>query len=41
MEQTLSSSYIFYTVAQCKNISKAAAKLFISQPAVSISVKKL
>lgn len=41
MEQTLSSYYIFYTVAQCKNISKAAAKLFISQPAVSNSVKKL
>lgn len=41
MEQTLSSYYIFYTVAQCKNISKAAAKLFISQPAVSNSIKKL
>ncbi len=41
MEQTLSSYYIFYTVAQCQNISKAAAKLFISQPAVSNSIKKL
>ncbi len=32
---------IFYTAASCKNISKAAEKLFISQPAVSKSIKKL
>lgn len=41
MEQTLSSYYIFYTVTQCGSISKAAAKLYISQPAVSKSVQKL
>ncbi len=41
MEQALSSYFVFYTVAQCGSISKAAAKLFISQPAVSKSVKKL
>lgn len=33
--------YIFYTVAQCKNISAAAKKLYISQPAVSKSISKL
>lgn len=41
MEQHLSSYYIFYTVATCGNISKAAGKLFISQPAVSKSIQKL
>ncbi len=41
MDQTLSSYYIFYTAASCGNISKAAAKLFISQPAVSKAVQKL
>ncbi|MCI9123532.1 MAG: LysR family transcriptional regulator [Eubacterium sp.] len=41
MEQTLSSYSIFYTVADCQNISKAAAKLYISQPAVSKSIQKL
>ena len=41
MEQSLSSYYIFHTVAQCGNISKAAEKLFISQPAVSKSIQKL
>lgn len=41
MEQTLSSYYIFYVVADCGNISKAAAKLYISQPAVSKSIQKL
>lgn len=33
--------YIFYTVAQCGNISAAAKKLYISQPAVSKSISKL
>ncbi len=33
--------YIFYTVAQCGNISTAAKKLYISQPAVSKSISKL
>ncbi|MDE7311919.1 MAG: LysR family transcriptional regulator [Eubacterium sp.] len=41
MDQALSSYYIFHTTAQCGSISKAAAKLFISQPAVSKSIKKL
>lgn len=41
MEQNLSSYWIFYTVANTQNISKAAGKLYISQPAVSKSVQKL
>lgn len=32
---------VFFTVASCKNISKAAEILFISQPAISKSIKKL
>lgn len=32
---------IFHTVAVCRNISKAAEALFISQPAISKSIKKL
>ena len=32
---------IFLAVAECKSISKAAAQLYISQPAVSITIKKL
>jgi len=32
---------IFYTVATCGNITKAAEKLYISQPAVTMSIKKL
>lgn len=32
---------IFYTVCKCKNISKAAELLFVSQPAVSKSIKTL
>ena len=38
---SLNLYYIFYTVAQCGNISAAAKKLFISQPAVSKSISKL
>lgn len=41
MEQNLSSYWIFYTVANTQNISKAARKLYISQPAVSKSIQKL
>ena len=33
--------YIFYIVAECGNISTAAKKLYISQPAVSKSISKL
>ncbi len=33
--------HIFYIVAQCGNISAAAKKLYISQPAVSKSISKL
>lgn len=32
---------IFYTVAKCKSITKAAEELFISQPAVSRAIKNL
>ena len=32
---------IFLSVAENKSISKAAASLYISQPAVSITIKKL
>lgn len=32
---------IFLSVAECQSISKAAAQLYISQPAVSITIKKL
>ena len=41
LEQNLSSYWIFYTVANIRNISKAAEKLYISQPAVSKSIQKL
>ena len=41
MESNLEAYRVFYTVAKCKNISLAAEKLFISQPAVSKSIKKL
>ncbi|MCI9420436.1 MAG: LysR family transcriptional regulator [Eubacterium sp.] len=32
---------IFLLVAECKSISKAATQLYLSQPAVSIAIKKL
>lgn len=32
---------VFYTVGQCGNISEASKQLFVSQPAVSKSIKKL
>jgi len=32
---------VFYTVAACGNITEAAGRLFVSQPAVSKSIKKL
>lgn len=32
---------VFYTVGRCGNISTAAGQLFVSQPAVSKSIKKL
>lgn len=41
MEQNLSSYRIFYTVSTTHSISKAAGKLYISQPAVSKSIQKL
>ena len=37
----LSRYKIFLAVAECKSISMAAAQLYISQPAVSITIKKL
>lgn len=41
MEQNLNQYRIFYTVAKYGNISRAAAALFISQPAISKAVAKL
>ncbi|MCH1983230.1 LysR family transcriptional regulator [Ruminococcus sp. OA3] len=41
MDQNLSLYRIFYTVANTQNISKAASELFISQPAISKSLRKL
>lgn len=41
MESNLNSYYIFYTVAECKNISAAAKQLYISQPAISKAISKL
>ena len=38
MDQNLSLYKVFYTVANAGNISKAAAELFISQPAISKSI---
>ena len=32
---------VFYTVAKCGSITKAADELFISQPAVSQAIKQL
>ena len=41
MTQNLSSYWIFYTVANAGNISKAAKELYISQPAISKSIQKI
>lgn len=41
MNQNLSLYRIFYETARAGNISKAAEALFISQPAISQSIKKL
>ena len=41
MEANLNLYYIFYTVANCKNISAAAKELYISQPAISKAISKL
>lgn len=41
MYQNLSSYRIFYTVANTKNISKAAKELYISQPAISKSIPEI
>ena len=41
MEQHLSQYRIFYEVARCGNISKAAKELYISQPAISKAIGKL
>lgn len=41
MEHNLNQFKIFYTVASEENISRAAKKLFISQPAISMSLSKL
>lgn len=41
MDQNLSLYKVFYTVANTGNISKAAQELYISQPAISKSIRKL
>lgn len=41
MEHNLSLYHIFYETAKCRNISKAAKNLYISQPAVSKSIQNL
>lgn len=41
MEQSLNQYHIFYVTAQSGNLSRAAQKLYISQPAVSRAVSKL
>ncbi|WMC92859.1 LysR family transcriptional regulator [Kineothrix sp. MB12-C1] len=41
MEQNLNLYQIFYEVANCRNFSIAAKKLYISQPAISKSIAKL
>lgn len=41
MDQNLSLYKVFYTVANTGNISRAASELFISQPAISKSIRKL
>lgn len=41
MEQNLSQYRIFYEVARCGNISRAAKELYISQPAISKAISKL
>lgn len=41
MEQNLTLYHIFHTVAKTQNISRAAKELYISQPAISKSIRKL
>lgn len=41
MEQNLNLYHIFFTVARCRNISGAARKLYISQPAISKAISRL
>ena len=41
MTQFLNQYYVFYITAQCGNISNAAKRLYISQPAVSKAISKL
>ena len=41
MAENLSLYKIFHTVAKAGNISKAAKELYISQPAISKSIRKL
>lgn len=41
MEQNLNLYQVFYEVANCRNFSVAAKKLYISQPAISKAVSRL
>ncbi len=41
MDAMFSSYYTFYAVLKCGSMSKAAKELYISQPAISMSISKL
>ena len=41
MYENLNNYKVFYNVAKYKSLSKAAEKLYISQPAISKSISKL
>lgn len=41
MEQNLNLYHVFYEVANCRNFSVAAKKMYISQPAISKSISRL
>lgn len=41
MEQNLNLYQVFYEVANCRNFSVAAKKMYISQPAVSKAISRL
>ncbi len=41
IKTSLNNYLVFYEVAKAKNITKASEELFISQPAVTQTIKKL
>ena len=38
---TFQQLYYFYVVAECKSVTKAAATIYITQPALSMTLKKI